>query len=108
MSEWAKDVHKEISTLIWSEWRRQRKTFFLLLASTVAFYILMAILIQFKLFLREIDVVTSALIIGLPLLYAIVLSDSFSTEFTNKSNSFSPRTGDHLPHLPYGSQERHT
>lgn len=79
---------KEISTLIWSEWRRQRKTFLLLFASTVFFYVLIGILSYLKLFLREIDIVAGALIIGFPVLYAVVLNDSFSFEFNNASNSF--------------------
>ena len=79
---------KEISTLIWNEWRRQRKTFFILFGTTVVFYALIALLRYFNLFLKEIDVITGALIIGFPVLYAVVINDSFAVEFANKSNSF--------------------
>ena len=79
---------KEISTLIWSEWRRQRKTFFFLLFISLFFYSLITIFLQTKLFLSGIKVVAGALSVGLPLLYAIALGDSFASEFMNKSSSF--------------------
>jgi hypothetical protein len=79
---------KEIKTLIWSEWRRQRKAFFLLLAAIVSLYILMKIILQLKLQIYEMEVIAAVLSLGLPLLHAIVLGDSFAAEFSNKSSSF--------------------
>lgn len=79
---------KEISTLIWSEWRRQRKTALFMLFITIFFYAFIAMFIELKLFLSAIPVVSGVLVVGLPVLYALALGDSFASEFTNKSNSF--------------------
>ena len=75
-------------TLMWSEWRRQRKLFLILLFSTVILWMFMWGMVQFKLFLQEIEMTAVALVIGLPFLYCIALGGSFASEFTDKSESF--------------------
>ena len=82
---------KEISALIWGEWRRQRKTFLLLLVSTVLLCLCMVGMIYFKLLMREMGNIAVVLALGLNVLYAVVLGDAFASEFTNKSSSFSLR-----------------
>ena len=75
-------------TLMWSEWRRQRKLFLILLFSTVILWMFMWGMVQFKLFLQEIEMTAAALVIGLPFLYCIALGGSFASEFSEKSSSF--------------------
>jgi hypothetical protein len=75
-------------TLIWSEWRRQRKTALLLLVSTVLLYLFMLGMVLLKTFVKEIEMTAVALVIGLPFLYCIALGGSFANEFIDKSKSF--------------------
>ena len=75
-------------TLIWSEWRRQRKTVLLLLASTILLYLFMISMVVLKTFVQEIEMTATALVIGLPFLYCIALGGSFANEFSDKSKSF--------------------
>jgi len=79
---------KEIQTLIWSEWRRQRKTVLLLVASTVLLWLFMTSMVLLKTFVKEIEMTAVALVIGLPFLYCIALGGSFANEFSDKSKSF--------------------
>jgi len=75
-------------TLIWSEWRRQRKTVLFLIISTVILWLFMIGMVLLKTFVGEIEMTAIALVIGLPFLYCIALGGSFANEFNDKSKSF--------------------
>ena len=79
---------KPYQALIWSEWRQMRGNVIALGSVTVLLWLLMLAVCVDKTFAGYVEMMALPLAIGLPLLYSIVLADSFAREFSQKTDSF--------------------
>ena len=79
---------KPYQALIWNEWRQMRGNVIALAGVTVLLWLMLLAASFNKAFVEYIEMIATALAIGLPLLYSIVLADSFAREFSQKTNSF--------------------
>ena len=79
---------KPYQALIWNEWRQMRGNVIALAGVTVLLWLLLLAASFNKTLAEYVEMVATALTIGLPLLYSIVLADSFAREFSQKTNSF--------------------
>ena len=79
---------KPYQALIWNEWRQIRGSVMVLAGVTVLLWLMMLAACLDKTFVSYVEMSAIALAIGLPLLYSIVLADSFAREFSQKTDSF--------------------
>ncbi|MFA7232199.1 MAG: hypothetical protein WC071_13085, partial [Victivallaceae bacterium] len=79
---------KPYQALIWSEWRQMRNNVIMLSGATILLWMLLLFGCFNKNLAGYIETTATALAIGLPLLYSIVLADSFGREFSQKTDNF--------------------
>jgi ABC-type transport system involved in multi-copper enzyme maturation permease subunit len=79
---------KPYQALIWNEWRQMRGSALALAGVTVLLWLLLLAGYFYRIKVEYIETAATALAIGLPFLYSIVLADSFAREFSQKTDSF--------------------
>lgn len=79
---------KPYQALIWNEWRQMRGNVMALAGVTVMLWLLMLAVCMDKTFAGYIEMMALPLAVGLPLLYSIVLADSFAREFSQRTENF--------------------
>jgi hypothetical protein len=79
---------KPYQALIWNEWRQIRGNVLALAGVTVLLWLMLLLGSYNKEWASYIEMIAIALALGLPLLYSIVLADSFAREFSQKTDSF--------------------
>ncbi|MEI8244418.1 MAG: hypothetical protein WCI51_01230 [Lentisphaerota bacterium] len=79
---------KPYQALIWNEWRQMRGNVIALAGVTVLLWLLMLAVCVDNTFAGYVEMMALPLAVGLPLLYSIVLADSFAREFSQKTDSF--------------------
>ncbi|MFA6100675.1 MAG: hypothetical protein WCV67_09645 [Victivallaceae bacterium] len=79
---------KPYQALIWNEWRQMRGNVMALAGVTALLWLLLLLGSFNKMLVEYIEMIATALAVGLPLLYSIVLADSFAREFGQKTDSF--------------------
>ena len=79
---------KPYQALIWNEWRQIRGNVLALAGVTALLWLLLLFSSYNKAWTYYIEMIATALALGLPLLYSIVLADSFAREFSQKTDSF--------------------
>ena len=79
---------KPYQALIWNEWRQMRGNVIALAAVTALLAILMLAGCFDSTMAKYVEMVAATLMPSLPLLYCIVLADSFAREFSRKTDSF--------------------
>ena len=79
---------KPYQALIWNEWRQMRGNVIALAGVTVLLWLLLLAGSADKTFAGYVEMMALPLAVGLPLLYSIVLADSFAREFSQKTDSF--------------------
>ena len=79
---------KPYQALIWNEWRQMRGNVMALAGVTVLLWLLLLAASFNKSFVEYIEMIATALAIGLPLLYSAMLADSFAKECSQKTDSF--------------------
>lgn len=79
---------KPYQALIWNEWRQIRGSVMVLAVVTVLLWLLLLAGCFYRIRAEYIETATTALAIGLPLLYSVMLADSFAREFIQKTDSF--------------------
>ena len=79
---------KPYQALIWNEWRQMRGNVIALAGVTVLLWLVLLAGSADKTFAGYVEMMALPLAIGLPLLYSIVLADSFAREFSQKTDNF--------------------
>ena len=79
---------KPYQALIWNEWRQMRGNVIALAGVTVLLWLVLLAASFNKSFVEYIEMIATALAIGLPFLYSAMLADSFAKECSQKTDSF--------------------